>query len=304
MVEFQNSVVVEGILSEIDLELVPEIPGKSGKAIRGKLVMRVVQEVEKGKGEVALDVPVHYYVNQITKAGNINSSYTQLESILTSGKSIAAVGEDDADCFRLTGARIRMNEYYGRDGRLISFPRINGSFVNPIKRADMSMKAKFNCEVVIAKMANVLDKEGVEVEPQTLQILGVMIGYNDYTDILPFICRRQDIMSGIQAAYSEGDTITLSGALNFSSRTETYLEPVEIGDPIERQKTISVSEAVISGVAPRSLATEDHDPQEIQACLAGRTKRLEELKVKAETAASTPRETAKPSEQVKFDIGF
>lgn len=306
--EMKNYVIVEGILSEVGLKEAQFMDRNTGKpvdCISGDITVRVNQEVEKGQGAVTLDVPVRFFAKKLTNAGNINPSYTSLKSILDEAESIAVVGEDMATAVRVTGASLTMQEYYAPDGRLITYPSIKASFVNIIRRSDMASKAKFDCEMVIAKMGNKLDKDGVEITPETLEVVGVTVGYGEYTDILPFISRRPDIIKGIPSMYDVNDTISLSGVLNFSTKTETYLEPVEIGDPIEKSRTIRVSEMVITGVSPRGVASENYDLEDIKLCLAKRTTRLAEAEKKAKMKGGTSTGTrTKVAEKTKIDLGF
>lgn len=305
--EMKNYAVVEGTLSEINLERKTFVDnaGKSHNTVQGGITVRVTQEVERGGGEVTLEVPVRFFAKALTNAGNENPAYTSITNILDNGKSIAVVGEEEADAIRVTGGRVGMEEYYPPGaGRLISFPSITGSFVNIIGKADMVEKANFEVEGVIDKIEKVLDKEGVPVEPPTMRLVSIHVGYGEYTHVIPFLSRRADINQGIQAAYSAGDAITLSGKINFSSTTETYLEPVEIGDPIEKQRTVRVSELLIAGVAPRDINSEIYDPEGIKACLAKRIARLEEGKAKAEQKAGKTSAPRTATAQEKPDLGF
>lgn len=304
--EMKNDVVVEGILSEIGLETATytDASGRTHECVRGDLTVRVVQEIEKGTPKQTLEVPVRFFTKKYTNAGNENSAYNSLVNIIHDGRSIAVVGEDDADCVRITGARIVMQEYYSPDGRLITYPSISGSFVNSVRRSELSMKARFECDAVIAKMGIMTDKDGAAVEPQTLQIKGIVVGYNEYTDIIPFVTRQKDIIAGLQAAYAEDDTITLSGLLNFSSRTETYFVPVEIGDPIEKQRTIRVSEAFIRGASPRTSNSEVYEAADIAACLKKRTDRLANIEAKSKNRSTGAAPRTKGTQKAKIDIGF
>lgn len=299
--EMKNSVVIEGILSEIGLEKGNYTKdGTTYDVIRGEVKVRVVTPLARGEEPTELEVPARFFVKKLTNSGNENPAYTRLEDLMANGKSIAAVGEAEADCVRITGARVVMQEYYTPDGRFITFPSVSASFINVIKRADMVMKAKFDCEMVIGKMGMQTDKDGVETD--TMQITGVVVGYGEYTDIIPFITSNPQYIAGIQASYQENDTVELAGNLNFSSRTETTYEEVEIGEPIEHTRTVNVSDLIISSIKPREVSAEDYDPADIKACLSKRTARLEALKEKAEARAKGGRN--KEIEKKKVDLGF
>ena len=68
-----------------------------------------------------------------------------IEKVMTEFTSIASgAGEAGADKIRITNANIRMNEYYNPQGQLVSFPRINASFVAAfaLSVSDSSIKGK------------------------------------------------------------------------------------------------------------------------------------------------------------------
>lgn len=300
-----NDVVVEGILNEFNLK---ESVHQGDNVIMGEIILLVEQEVYKDEGVLALNVPVRFWTREFTRKGNPNSTYIALQDMMAEGRTIASVGYDAADCIRVTGSSLAMQEYYAPGGsRLISFPAVRGSFINPVRRGDMSPKAIFDCEVVIAKMRDVLDREGTPVEPRTLEILGVHVGFNEMTDIIPFRTSDPRIINGIESIYAENDPITFFGRLNFSSKNEVYMEEVEIGDPIERERTVRVSELVIRGVSPRDLSSAEYEMEDIKRCVSERAERLEQRRQEAiskATKAEAPRTNDARKESVDLGLGF
>lgn len=299
--ESQNYLVIEGILSEIDLEDKSFVKdGTNKEAIGGSIKVKVNQDIEGVSRE--LEIPVHMFSTKITNKGTENPAYISIKKLMEDFKSIAGVGEKDADYVRITGAKAAMNEYFAPDGgRLISFPRVSASFINKIKREDCKMKATWEIEAYIGKMGYQVDKDGIETS--TYEIKGITIGYGEKADIIPFVTNQASIAKALEATYKVGDTIPMSGRLNFSSRTETVLEAVEIGDPVEKTKTINISDLVITGVknAKDEGAYTDED---IQAAIKARTARLEASKAKSQ--ASKPGENKAPAAKGKgkVDLGF
>ena len=130
MREAKNEVRIEGILSEIDIKLGSfEKNGKTVENISGVINVRVTSK----EGE--LEIPVHLYANKMTNKGTPNPAYASIERVMKEFVSIAASNEQEADRVRITG-KIKMNEYPGNDGRIVSYPRITASFVNKIKKED------------------------------------------------------------------------------------------------------------------------------------------------------------------------
>ena len=120
----ENSVKIEGILSEIDLKTGTSTKnGKTTEYIGGSIKIRVTQ-VLNGEN-VDLDIPVFMFSNKLKNDGNPNPAYASIERVMNEYVSIAAGGIDAADRVRITNANIRMNEYYGQGGQLNSYPRIN-----------------------------------------------------------------------------------------------------------------------------------------------------------------------------------
>ena len=298
--EMKNSVVVEGVLSEVGLERASYVKdGVTYECIRGDIKVRVVTPIERGGDPVQLEVPVRFFTRKLTNAGNENPAYVNLGDIIDNGKSIAAVGAENADCVRVTGARVTMQEYYTPDGRFVTFPTVSGSFVNIIRADDMEPKAKAEVEMVVQSMKHLTDKDGIETG--TLQIVGATVGYGEYTDVIPFVTSNPQYIAAIEASYSEGDVMKVVACLNFSSRTEKTYEEVAIGDPIERVRTINVSDLVIASVAPADFNAEI-DPADLTACLNKRTARLEAAKAKRQTKQAGERNKA--TEKAKASLGF
>ena len=128
----ENRCKIEGILSEIDLKPTSFMKnGKNMDAIGGSIIVKVVQKIS-GK-EKELMIPVHMFASRITNKGTPNPAYESIKKVMDEYVSIAAAGnEEQADRIRITNANIRMTEYYAQDGRLVSFPRVNASFISKI----------------------------------------------------------------------------------------------------------------------------------------------------------------------------
>lgn len=293
----KNFVVVEGLLSEIGLEKKTyEKDGKNVDCIRGDVKIHVELDGQ------SLEIPVRFFVNKLTKSNNENPAYVNLLDILENAKSIAAVGEDEADAVRISGASIAMNEFFTPDNRFVTYPTIRASFINIIKRSDMVYKATANFAMVINSMNMRTDSEGIELDPAVLQINGVVVGYNGYTDVIPVISDNPQYISAIKATYKEGDAIEVSTKLFFTSSQEVTYEQVEIGDPIEHVRTVSTSDLKISGVKSAEIGTEAYSAQEINKCLESRAARIE--KKREDNAKKKLSERSKSISEAKEDMGF
>ena len=301
MRQAENKVFIEGILSEIDIvERTYTKDGVQNNALAGQIKVRVEQKIN-GVDKI-LEIPVHVFVNEMTKKGTKNPAYESIDTVRREFVSIASgAGVEGADRVRISGASIQMNEYWADENRLSSYPRINASFVQRVKRDEFTPKAQFSTELVVSKMINEVDKDGVETG--RLKVEGILPQYGGRVDVVPFIAENPNVVDAISQYWQPKDTVKVSGKLNFSSTVEVYAEEQGFGEPIEKKRTINVSELVITGGSQTPLEGEfAFNEEEIKNALAERKSRLESRKAK-ELARSSSR-TAPAQSGFASDIGF
>jgi hypothetical protein len=296
----ENSVKIEGILSEIDLKTGSTVKnGKTMEYITGSIKVRVTQMLN-GK-DVDLDIPVYMFSNKLKNDGNPNPAYESIKRVKEEYVSIAAGGIDAADRVRITNANIRMNEYYGQGDKLNSYPRINASFVTKI--TDLSKfnpEATFSTVFMIAAMGPETDKDGIPVENR-FKIRGILPQYGGKVDVIEFITANKNVINAIEQYWNVNDTVSAQGRLNFSSKTENVVKEVDFGEPQVTTRTISVSELVITGGSSTPLDGDfAYDMGEIQTALAERKAHLEETKNKNTGARKAPQ----PGATGPIDLGF
>lgn len=298
----ENSVKIEGILSEIDLEAGSYMKdNKTVEKIGGSIKVRVNQMLNGVETE--LDIPVYMFANKLTNKGTPNPAYASIERVMNEYKSIAAVGIDTADRVRITGASIRMNEYYGQGDKLNSYPRVNASFVTKI--TDMSKfapEATFSAIFAIGNMGYETDKDGVQI-PDRFKIRGIMPQYGGSVDVIDFFATSPNVIDAVSSYWEQGDTVKINGKLNFSSKTEETVVQVDFGEPRIERKTVSVSELIITGGSQTPLEGDfAFDMDEIQSALEARQARLAELKAKQKAKEKgAPKSAPKKS---MSDLGF
>lgn len=300
----ENSVKIEGILSEIDLETGTYTKdGRTIEKIGGSIKVRVTQTLN-GK-ETELDIPVYMFANKLTNKGTPNPAYASIERVMNEYASIAAVGLEKADRVRITGAQIRMNEYYGQTGNLNSYPRINASFVTKVTDlTKYAPEATFSAIFAIGSMGYDADKDGVEI-PDRYKIRGIMPQYGGSVDVIDFWATTPNVIDAVSSYWEQGDTVKINGKLNFTSKVEEKLVEVDFGEPRIEKKTISVSELIITGGSQTPLEGDfAFDMDEIQAALEARQARLAELKAKAKAKDAKSATAAKPAKKSMADLGF
>jgi hypothetical protein len=273
-----NVVKIEGILSEIDLKKGSfKKNGVDINSIGGVIKVRVNTKVNGNDTE--LEIPVHMFASQYTNAGGLNPAYESIERIMNEYVSIAASDIDHADCIRITRGQITMNEYYGQNGNLVSFPRVSASFVSKIKRDECKPDASFSVTFMVGQKGFETDKEGVETDKY--KVVGMIPQYGGKVDVVPFYAINAGVIDAVSNYWNEGDTVKATGKLNFTQKVETRIVQPDFGEPTEETRTISVSELVITGGSSTPLDGDyaiNYD--DVKAALADRKNRLEELKNK------------------------
>ena len=297
-----NIVKIEGILSEIDLKYSTFMKNNvETKGVGGFIKVRV-NTVVNGV-ETELEIPVHMFATQLTKNGTPNPAYESIERVMNEYVSIAASDIDHADRIRITRGQIGMNEYYGQNGNLVSFPRITASFVTKINKADCKPDATFNVTFVVGQKKYELDRDGVETNRYS--VIGMIPQFGGKIDVVPFVAVNPGVIDGVSNYWAEGDTVRATGKLNFTSKTETFTQAVDFGDPVETTRTISVSELVITGGSSTPLDGEFAISEaDVNAALAERKNRLAELKEKAANKGTSGKAPAASAGRKFSDLGF
>jgi hypothetical protein len=297
-----NVVKIEGILSEIDIDYKDfKKNGVDTKAIGGVIKVRVNTAINGVDTE--LEIPVHMFAAQLTNSGAPNPAYESIARIKDEYVSIAASDIEHADRVRITKGAINMNEYYGQDGRLISFPRITASFVSKIKREECKPKAEFNVTFMVGKAGYELDRDGVETNKY--KVMGMVPQYGGKVDVIPFYAYNTGVIDAVSNYWQEGDTVKATGKLNFTSETKEVEVKVDFGEPTIETRTYSISELVITGGSSTPLDGEfalNYD--DVKAALEDRKTRLAESKEKSANRCTSGKAPA-PAASKKFsDLGF
>ena len=300
----ENRCKIEGILAEIDIKPGSFIKnGQTVESIGGSITVKVTQKISGEEKELA--IPVHMFASKLTNKGTPNPAYESIKKIADEYVSIAASdnGEDGADRVRITNASIRMNEYYSADGRLISFPRINASFVNRISKTECKPEATYTAEFVVANKSEEIDRNG---EPTgRYRIDAIIPQYGGKVDVVPMFAQSEGVISAVSTYWEVGNTVKANGRLDFSATTETIIEEVDFGEPIEKTRTINRSDLIITGGSQEPLEGDyAFDNAEIQNALAERKIRLEKQKDRDMSRAATRQAPQQSPKNGFADLGF
>lgn len=300
----ENKVEIVGILSEIDLKYGSFMRNEESVETVGGII-KVLVERSVNNEPVTIEVPVHMFSAKYTKTGKINPSYTNIENVMKNFVSIAACGSrEQADKVSISNGTIRMNEFPGRTGEIVSQPRIHASFVSKVIGA-FEPKADFSLEFMVSNISRAVDSEGVELEPARVNVQAIVPQYTSPTadvinvDLIPLVAISPSAIEAIENYWEAGSCYKISGRINFSSRTEEIIEQVDFGEPQKKVRTINVNELIIGGGTKAPLEGEfAWNVDDIKAGMAARKVRLEEAKNR------TPKAPAKTSTKKEKDLGF
>lgn len=298
----ENKVRIEGILSEINLKYGSFVKnGATVDNIGGNIKVLVHQTIN---GEdVALEIPVYMFATKLTNAGKPNPAYESIEKVMTEFVSIASgAGEAGADKIRITNGNIRMNEYYNQQGQLVSFPRVNASFVAKAT-GDFRPEASWSLEFAVSSMDFVTDADGVEVEPKKLRIKVIVPQYGGKVDTMEFYATNPRVIDAITSYWENQKTYSAKGRLNFTSTTREIIEECDFGEPDVRVQTVTVSELIVTKGTQSAMEDDmEFKPADLAAALKEHKAYLETLKDKtSQKPHSTPAPTSSNQE---FDLGF
>ena len=302
--ELENKVKIEGILEEIDLtETTFNKDGRSTEAIRGSFTVRV--ETEINKEPKTLSVPVSVFVPKYKKDQPtvVRADYAKYHDMMTSWVSIAAGGLENADCVRVNNGKIQSNEFWGRNGQLVSTCRISQGFIDKIPRDKMHPEASFSVIFAVGDEPKYeVDKDGVETK--RFKLRGLVPTYSGGLNVVDFYAYNPGVISAISSYWQKGDTVKAKGVLNFSYKTETYVPEVDFGEATPETRTVSVNELVLTGGNSNPIDGEmAMTTDEITNALAARQAHLEELKNKKPVTPAPKASNSTPSFK-DFDLGF
>ena len=233
------------------------------------------------------------YCNEKKNDGEDNPAFAGLETVMNEYKSIADVGEAEADKVRVNG---QINLYYsGRTGN--EFVGYNASYFTRIKNVDdFQPEAVFEVETFIKSILPEVDKEGEETGRTIIK--GWTPTYNGIEPIE--LIADAEYTDAINSHYEVGQTVEFYGDIVNSRVTITTEKPVAFGKPKKEVKTSYVNELRITGGSEPYEDEEGegahvpYDADVVRAAVAERDHRIEEERAKASSSAKAKPNT-KPS---------
>lgn len=297
--EKTNGMEVVGYLSEVDLR---EGSKNNKDYIAGTIKVKTEEEINGVP--TPIEIPFSVYSNKLTNAGKENPAYESLKNVQEKMTSIAACGsEAGATKVRIaTGnGAIRENTFVSPQTKtLVHATRLNASFFN-IANAEQEQKARFEIIIFILNIKDEVDRNGDTTGRLIVQ--GAFSDYSGKVQVASFVVANTDAVQHIRTFWNTGDTVKIYGKIAYTYKVETTIEEVGFGEPIERKRTVSQRELLITSGSPQGLdETEAFNADDIKEGLKERKASHEEMLANFEKEAShkTTRNTSPTADEYGF----
>lgn len=185
-----NTVTITGRIFSHDLEV---------KTVQNQSSANFGKEFIGGTLNIAVDdeglnvIPVSYtYVTATTKSGKENVTYNVLKKIIDLNKTWIKVGKDEAMIIKAEPA-LALNDFYGRDGNLVSAKRAEGGFVTEVSAippADSGKLNDFTVDMVITGIRRIEADPEKNVNEDYAIVKGA--AFNFRNDLLPIELTLRD----------------------------------------------------------------------------------------------------------------
>jgi hypothetical protein len=263
--EAVNNVFIEGTLLEVRHN---EWKSKQG--------LNIELDIEVAENEVHTITGMTKYKKN---DGSDNAIAKGYQTIIDEYLSIAKHGRDNADKVRVTQGRIGVNEYYGQDGMLRSFPQLSTNFVNRLNAGDdFNPRAEFEVEVFVKSVVPEIKNDDETGRVKVNAIIPVFGG-----KVIPFeFTVGEEGAEFVSDNYEVGCTTKVFGDIvNFKEVTETEVA-VAFGKPQKKVTTKTIREYLItSGSDPyEEEDVKSYKVPDIQQAMVERETYLAELKNK------------------------
>lgn len=271
-----NYVSGEGLLTE--LEVIEGI-SKSGKDyVRVNASIKVDQEID---GKVVENIVNWGAFTMKFKTDNSpNPNYTRLVDYKNKLIPLAsAETANEASRVKFTG-NLAENVYVNRATGLLNDKHFNveGRYLNivaPTRAEKDSALFELKNVIVGKEPKRETNKDGEETGRVVTEV--ILIGWNGKAEVIPIVATTPEAVNFVEQNWSKGDTVNISGIINCSMDKESWLEPQDFGDPIERTRTISRKELVMNRASKPLDESKSYDSNEIKEVLLERNARNEAL---------------------------
>lgn len=263
--EAENKVFIEGTLVEVRHQ---EWKSKEG--------LNIELDIEVAENEVHT---VHGMTRYKKKDGSDNGIAKGYQTVIDEYFSVAKVGREQADKVRVTQGKIDVNEYYGEDGVLRSFPQLKTNFVNRLSAGDeFNPRAEFEAEIFVKSVVPEIRNDEETGRVKVNAIIPLFGG-----KVIPFeFMVVEEGAEFVTDNYEVGSTAKVFGKIvNFKEVKETEVE-VAFGKPQKKISTKTIREYLITAgnEAYEEENVNRYTIEQIQQAMVERETYLAELKNK------------------------
>lgn len=291
-VQSTNKVTVCGTLSELNIEEKQTSDGRG--YVSGTATVKVDQEVNGVM--VENEIPVRMFSMRLKSDGNKNAVYDGIVKMKEDFTSLAAAEvPSQATRVLITSGQVQENMWLDKQTGQpkTNYFQISSNFIRKAGSEDTD-KATFELSGVIGEIIDEVDKNGDETG--RLKIKFIVVGYMGRVDVIELIAESPNAVNHIRTNWEKGETVTLAGVVNMTYKVVTWMEEQGFGPAIERRRTESKRELIITSGSPSGLDEEtSYDNDSIMIALEERKGRIEKLSEK---------KTSTPSTNKSINVGF
>ena len=226
--------------------------------------------------------------------GSENKVFTGMMTVYNEYKSIAEVGEDEADRVRVSG-QINLFRSANTGQEIVSY---TSNFFNRVKNGQViEPKAEFEIEVFIKAIVPEITKDGEETG--RVKINGWVPTYRGIEPVELIV--PEENASDVESIYEPGQTATFYGDINQNTVFTTVEKAMAFGKKKET-KTEFINDLIVTGGSPAYDGEEGeeganipYNPDVIRAAIAERDRLIEEAKNKAASGTGNVKNNTKPS---------
>lgn len=278
-----SKVILKGKLVENTLE--EKIGPNTGQPyIAGELV------IQTGKDNL---VKVNMYTNKFKKKGGESKLFKTFRSVMNNYKSVADVGEEEADHVEFTSANLDPSPFLSNDGKIIENYRIKGAFPNRIS-GDYDPKAQFEAEVIVDSIFDEIDSK-TEMETGAKIIKAYFVGWGNKVVELEFVVENPKGISYVESQYKKGDTVKLVGELINEEVTVTSVEEMGFGEDVVRENTRTKRKLLVTRGSTPYANGQEYAIEEVMEAI-----KIRNINLKSETSKkktqSAPKATTSTSD--------
>ena len=238
----ETKIKIEGILSSKKLEMGKDKNGND--CIKGSLMIKV---------DELNTIPVNVYAGEKTSKGEINKAWAGINTVMNEYKSIADVGEENADRVYTAAS---FNTYKNQNG--VDVTNYKSSFFTRVS-GNLNPKREFETEGFVKSKMPEYNKDGEETGRIKLKLIAP-----DYAgiNILELIA-PEDIANDVDAGIEIGRTYQFYGEI-VNSRVEKQI-PMKIGKP--KIETIFKNELIMTGAGEEYPEEKEYNKDTIELAI-------------------------------------